>query len=195
MAENITPAKIGDDAYRSVRQMELVRLTGHAATQATGTVTFDDNPTDGDTLTLNGVEFTFLDTAVDPETDVEIGADAEETMANLLALLTASVDVLLTVATYAASGSVLTITFTAAGTGGNAYTLATDGDDISLSDETLTGGTAATAAGDTSTAYVSGIQKPTFCVGAATVVITGQSVVFTSLTALGGDACVVRLYQ
>lgn len=196
MAENITATRLSQSSelIRSMRGMELVRLAGHAATSAEGTVTFDDNPADGDTLTLNGVVFTFLDTAVDPETDVEIGVDAEETLDNLLTLLEASADVLLTVATYSVAGAVLTVSYTATGTGGNAYTLATDSGVLTLSGATLAGGTTATTTGDTAAAYVSGIQNPSFCVGAAVVTVSGQSVTFKSLTALAGDTAVVRLY-
>jgi hypothetical protein len=44
----------------------------------------------------------------------------------------------------------------------------------------------ATAAGDTSTAYICQfVKNPAFAIGPVTTAITGQSVVFTSLVALG----------
>jgi hypothetical protein len=59
----------------------------------------------------------------------------------------------------------------------------------------LTG--SSTAAGDTSTAYVcQNITAPAFCVGAATISsISGRSVVFKSLVALGSDSCYVWVYD
>lgn len=195
MAENITATRVGGEAIRSSRQMELVRLTGTAAATATGSIIFDDNPTDGDTLTLNGTTLAFLDTPVDPTIDVEIGADAAETLANLLALLDASVIAEIAEAEYTSNETdTLTITYGTAGAGGNDYTLATDSDALALSGATLTGGVTATAAGDTAAAYISSF-RPSFCVGAAVVTVTGNSVVFKSLTALAGDQAVVRLYS
>lgn len=53
-----------------------------------------------------------------------------------------------------------------------------------------------TAAGDTSTAYTSQMPNPSFCDGSAVVAsVSGRSVVFKSLVALGSDAMYVTLYS
>lgn len=196
MAVTLTPTRVagGPEGIRSSRPFELVRLTGLAVVGATGSITFIDNPEDGDTITVNGVVYTFLDTAIDPDTDVEIGADAEATALALQTLLDASVDALLTVATYTVDGEVISIVHDTPGAGGNAFTLETDSDAISLSGATLEGGVTATAADDTSTAYPSGIQNPQFCVGAASCSVSGNLVTFKTKVALAGQSQVVKLY-
>lgn len=53
-----------------------------------------------------------------------------------------------------------------------------------------------TSAGDTSTTYTSKMPNPSFCDGAAFVSsVSGRSVTFKSLVALGGDAMYVTLYS
>lgn len=53
-----------------------------------------------------------------------------------------------------------------------------------------------TSAGDTSAAYTSKMANPSFCDGSAVVSsVSGRSVVFKSLVALGSDAMYVTLYS
>lgn len=53
-----------------------------------------------------------------------------------------------------------------------------------------------TAAGDTSSTYTSKMPNPSFCDGGAVVSsVSGRSVVFKSLVALGDDAMYVTLYS
>lgn len=53
-----------------------------------------------------------------------------------------------------------------------------------------------TAAGDTSSAYTSKMPNPSFCDGGAIVSsVSGRTVVFKSLVALGSDAMYVALYS
>lgn len=53
-----------------------------------------------------------------------------------------------------------------------------------------------TAAGDTAAAYTSKMPNPSFCDGGALVSsVSGRTVVFKSLVALGDDAMYVTLYS
>jgi hypothetical protein len=60
---------------------DTVRQVG---TYATGSVSMVTNPTDGDTVTIGGITYTFLDELVDAEDNIHIGAAAANTQANLL---------------------------------------------------------------------------------------------------------------
>jgi hypothetical protein len=113
-----------------------------ANTSATGTITVSGQPTDGDTVTINGVVLTFV-TADDPDDDydVEIGTDAEETHDNLIAVIN---DVLGDVVTAAdTSSTVITLTSVVTGPYGNGVSLAEDADNVTVSGSNLTGGTSA----------------------------------------------------
>ncbi|NLE05110.1 MAG: hypothetical protein GX638_09975, partial [Crenarchaeota archaeon] len=65
----------------------ITQVTG--AVKATGTITFADQPTADDTITINGVAFTFVD--ADPTgAQILIGEDLEETLQNAITVLNAS---------------------------------------------------------------------------------------------------------
>lgn len=119
--------------------------TLHAATggQATGTITIATNPSDGETITVNGVTIEFATSAVTP-TEVTIGVSATATATALAAKLNASTNPALNVATYTPSGTVVTVEFDAVGTAGNAFTIVTGtaAGKVTMSGATLTGGTA-----------------------------------------------------
>lgn len=130
---------------------------GH--TQATGTITISTNPVVGDTITLNGIVFTFIANGATPadEYHVALGTTAALTAAALQAVLDANNNAAITVAEYTVSGAVVTITYFQGGTGGNAYTMVTsDATDITLSAATLTGGT-----GNTGNATIALAGQPT----------------------------------
>lgn len=112
-----------------------------AGTQATGTLTAGANLVAAETIAVNGVTFTFI-AGASTATDVHIGADEDETMTNFAAVLNASVNASISVATYSVAGAVLTVTYDAGGTTGNAYTLANSSGTaaITRSAATLTGG-------------------------------------------------------
>lgn len=113
---------------------------GVAGTQATGTLTAGSNPSNTNTIAVNTVTFTFV-TGASTSTNVHIGADKEETLAELAAVLNASVDALITVATYTVDDDVLTITYDTGGTDGNSFALANStGSTITRSAATLEGG-------------------------------------------------------
>lgn len=111
---------------------------------ASGTVTLAAVPTAADTLTIGGTAITFV--AANPVgAQVLIGATAAQTAQNLTAFLLQSTDTNLVKFRYSVSGAVVTVTAAAAGTGGNALTLATsDTGAFTLSGATLSGGVANT---------------------------------------------------
>lgn len=100
---------------------------------ATGSITFSINPTNGQTITLNGRVFTFVTSPggwpnVTGNYAINIGSNLGGTMFFLEQALqvgtTYLADTLLNVATYAVPSTALNITYTLPGTAGNAYTLA-----------------------------------------------------------------------
>lgn len=115
--------------------------------KATGTLNFATNPSNNDTLTLNGVVFTFKSSGPVTGNQVLIGSTGVDTAANLMALLLASTNVLLTVANYSRASDVITIQYATVGTGGNSYTLAKSATNPLISGATLSGGAAASSVG------------------------------------------------
>lgn len=109
--------------------------------KATGTITIATQPTNGQTIVVNGKTFTFKTVATGPA-DVLIGANAAGSAANLAATLNASQDPAIAVADYTASASVVTVTYGERGTVGNAFTIATGtaGASVTVSGATLSGG-------------------------------------------------------
>jgi hypothetical protein len=144
---------------------------GTGGTYASGTVTFSGNPAANDTLTLNGVAYTF--------TAGNIGATLAATLSTLLTSLQNSGDASLTVANYSVSGSVLTVTYKTVGTGGNAYTLAKSSTAITLSASTLAGGAGTGGTGVTITAKYTGVlgNKIQFSIQNGTLANTYMAVV------------------
>jgi hypothetical protein len=113
---------------------------GGSAAQATGTLTVGTNPTDGETIVVNGVTFTFKTAPTGP-TEILIGASTTETASNLATALTASVSASLIVASYSASTNIVTVTYDAFGSTGNSFTLAnSSGTHVTRSAATLAGG-------------------------------------------------------
>ena len=125
-------------ASQNLKRGSLVNVSGEqiAATtdgeKASGTITFADQPTADDTVTVGTTTLTFK--SADPgENEVLIGTDLAATLDNLIAALPDSV-------TGSKSSGVLTITAAAAGTAGNSIALAKSGSDITVSGATLSGG-------------------------------------------------------
>ena len=116
----------------------IAKVASVIAVSATGFVTFSVNPSDGDTVTLNGVAWTFK-TAPTTVAQTQIQSTLAGTLAQLAADLNASANGSLTVATYSSTPKTINVAYTATGTGGNAYTLAAS---VAVpSAGTLTGGT------------------------------------------------------
>lgn len=110
--------------------------------QARGQATFSGTCTDGDTLEINGFEITFVDTVTDPTSEVEIGADADETLTNLMEFLDATEEPDLLECTYEREDLVLVVVAVEHGVAGNAFTFAKSSTDITLlpAGGTLAGG-------------------------------------------------------
>lgn len=144
-----TPGAPGTLPAKSIQEFKLVDSLGHAiefidtgtvGESADGTLTFGANPADGDPLpVLNGITFTFKD---DPSgsLEVQIGEDLPATLQNLEAVLNQSSNVLISVATYVADETTLSITFDSTGTAGNSYTIGASTPNVTRSGATLTGG-------------------------------------------------------
>lgn len=119
--------------------------------QATGTITFAVNPTAADTITLNGVTWTFVAT-ITAAAQTLIGATLTTTLASLQTALNQSTNASLSVASYVCANGVLNVRYTAGGAGGNAYTLAASA--ATPSAGTLAGGAAGTGSGATASITV-----------------------------------------
>lgn len=103
---------------------------------ATGSIAFTGNASNGDTITINGVPWTFVTSgAVGNQTN--IGVDRTATLAQLAADLNASVDASISPATFTATASNLNITYDTAGVAGGSYTLASANPNAVVSGATL----------------------------------------------------------
>lgn len=118
---------------------------------ATGTVTYTVNLLNNDTITLNGVVYTFKSSPT-ASTDVKIATTLSGTLQNLVEKVAQSSNGSVTLATYSHNGTVFTITYNESGTVGNAYTLAASVGTVSGA--TLSGGSGAAGTnGGTITVY------------------------------------------
>ncbi len=92
--------------------------------KATNTLNFDTtNPQDGDSLTINGVGFTFKNTASNND-EIKIGADIDETIDNILSTLNAENTYTagaVNRADYSREGNTIKITYKAPGEDGNSF--------------------------------------------------------------------------
>lgn len=94
------------------------------AVKASGTITFALNAVEDDTITINGVSFTFKDE--EPAgNQILIGEDLAETLQNAIEVLNASEDADVAKAVYTVvDDTILTVVHKKYGTGGNAFTIA-----------------------------------------------------------------------
>jgi hypothetical protein len=106
---------------------------------ASGTITFAANPAAGDTITLGGTVWTFVDDAPGAE-ETEIAGTLEATLAALVTGLNASADPEIAKAAYSNPEGTddLLIVFDGIGVAGNAFTIAASA--ATVSRPTLTGG-------------------------------------------------------
>lgn len=95
--------------------------------QATGTITFADNPTEDDTITINGVVFTYKASPVG-DFEIDIKASLELTLDETIIVLNASTNALVALATYTNDATILTITYDTTGAVGETFTLAASSD-------------------------------------------------------------------
>ncbi len=126
---NLYPEGNRKDSPTSVTHYQRPGLAALAtSTNASGYIHFGSNPSDGDTITLNSVVWTFR-TAPSLPTDLFIAGSLAGTLILAVPLLNSSVNPLMAVATYSfvpatASATDIAIVYDTAGTAGNAYTLA-----------------------------------------------------------------------
>lgn len=106
---------------------------------ALGSVLFNANPANGQTVVLNGVTWTFV-TSGATGTQTNIGASLAATLTQLATDLNASANSSINVASYTVDGTHLFVTYKTVGAGGNAYTLAAGTTGSTPSGATLTGG-------------------------------------------------------
>ena len=115
------------------------RVISPSGVPAFGVLRFSANPTNGDTIVLNGTTITFRTSATAP--DVTIGSTLLETLSNAVNALNAN-------ATFSAvnfamtSTGLILATYKSVGSAGNAFTLAKSSSAITIQDSatTLTGG-------------------------------------------------------
>lgn len=111
--------------------------------RASGTVQLTGNPANGNTVTINSTVVTFV-SGSPTGNQVQIGVDAAATSVALQAFLENSANAGLAACIYNTLSQITTVTARAYGTGGNAFTLAKVGANITVSGAgTLTGGVAA----------------------------------------------------
>lgn len=151
----------------------VATVTSVGAIAASGSISFVNNPNDGDTVTLNSVTWTFKTTPT-TSTETAIQPTLAGTMAQLATDLNASANASLTVATYSSTPTALDIVDDTPGTGGNAYTLAASVG--TPSSGTLTGG---------STSGITGISVTTM--GVFTV-LPANGLMTQASTSGGGSA-------
>ena len=130
-------AVIIQNAGLDYAQTDTVTYTGTSGGFASGTETFVSNPSVGDTITLNGVEF-YFETNLSAPNQLPIKSTLALTLDAAVPILNASAYGAVSVASYTNTATVLTITYNTAGIGGNTYTLAASV--ATPSGGTLTGG-------------------------------------------------------
>ncbi len=145
-ASSLTINGTGVSWIANIGQSGSISESGNVGVRAFGSISFTVNPANGNTVTVNGVVFTFV-TGTPVGNQVQIGANANATATNLANTLNASVNASVSVATYYyVAGTGVYIYYDTVGTAGNSFTLAKVGANISITGATLTGG-AATPAG------------------------------------------------
>jgi hypothetical protein len=132
-------------------------LTIAEALQATGTLTVVGTPTNGETLVVNGITFTFIPLASydDNPLHIPFTTNATNNAAAIAGTLEASLNASITVATYGSNANTVIITYDTTGTAGNSFTLAnSSGSHVLRTAATLSGGTSSLEDGES--IYVNG---------------------------------------
>lgn len=133
----ITADSTGD----GVKASGTITLTGNPTygARSTNTIELTDQPSPGDTVTINGQAVTFV-AGTPGAAQVEIGGTTSETADNLLDFLQTSVLANIALFTYGKIGDEITATARIYGTAGDAYTLAKSGANITIGGATFSGG-------------------------------------------------------
>jgi uncharacterized protein len=125
------------------------------AVAATGNIIFSQQPTTGQTITLNGTVCTAVPSgAVSPQ--FNIGLTLQGTLSNFLLMANTSADAQLVKFKYGIGATTLFLTATATGVGGNSLTTVTNITGATASGATLSGGQAAITPPTVATAVMSG---------------------------------------
>lgn len=142
-----------------------------AGTAATGVLTAAGQPTDGETVTIDGKVYTFQDTLTNVDGNVLIGATASDSLDNLIAAImgTAGAGTTYAAATTrhptvnaaAGVGDTVDVTARGEGTWGNAIGTTEDAAQLSWGAATLTGGTAVGARVDPAAPLVLAVHGQT----------------------------------
>lgn len=166
---NITAFPITNNGF-GYREGDSIAFNG--AGHASGAISFATNPNPGDTITLNGVVWTFVYGTPAAQQTTIAGA-LSVTLASLVNDLTNSGIAAVVVATYASdiTKKILLVTYKQAGTGGNSYTLAASA--ATPSGAFLMGGSGST--GGVATGSYTFTVQPT--VGQA-IILNGQNISF-----------------
>ena len=131
-----------------VKIMPGAVLVNTGGVAATGTVTLSTAPpVNGDTVTINGVVFTYKTVPGVSTNEMALGATFANSATNLAAAVNASIDPAIDQMTAVAVAGVVTLTADAKDSTGNSITLAktfVTGANCAVSGATLTGGTDAT---------------------------------------------------
>lgn len=137
------PVDVRAFGYWLMLGLGLPAANSAAAAAASATITLLGQPDNNATITINGVVFTAKTSGASGAAQFNIGSSLADTVANLVAKLSAHTDTALTVATYAqVSGQAkFVITHGTSGLSGNAFTLAAQpAFRAKLPSATLTGG-------------------------------------------------------
>lgn len=123
-------------------EFKIISTATGAGAYASGSISITGQPTAGDTFTVNGTAIAFVGSSP-VGSQVVIGADAEETIQNLLTFLQQSQNANIAMATYALNASSdlkIDILDKLPGTGGNSFSLVKSGTNLAVSAATLLGG-------------------------------------------------------
>lgn len=112
--------------------------------KASGSLTLVSNPTDAQTVVVNGITIVLKTAPSVGANEVKLGATKEATAYNLAEFLDNATNAALIVADYKAAGAVVNVTYDTEGVAGNAFTLAAGTSGATASGSVLTGGVAAT---------------------------------------------------
>ena len=128
-----------DPRYLGIWLTGLLGDPTSTAVAATGYIDFTTNPSDGDTIALNGVTFTFVSGAPSGN-EIQIQGTVTQTLDEAVTVLNASANPDVDDATYSRPTSTqqVLVTHDTAGLGGNSFTLAASV--ATVSGATLTGG-------------------------------------------------------
>jgi len=176
--------QIGVDADNPMGISDLASMTAAAviAIAATGTLTFNAQPADDDTVTINGVAITFKASGATGN-QVNKGGNAAGTAQALKDFINAHPGTLLVSAS--GSSNVLTLTAVTAGTGGNSITLAKSGTNPALSGATLSGGSNGTSTALTDADWTADPASGTFVINTGGTVAEDTVVTVTYATSAG----------